>query len=78
MLNLERHKIDPPKGKPILEALGDYCATKKHRSDDRRGKIRLLITRMAEYLGKEFGRKMLADATKLELEKFTQTWRGPI
>ncbi|MCX6608737.1 MAG: hypothetical protein NTV52_34800, partial [Acidobacteria bacterium] len=84
MHEFERTLVEPdapagsalPPGKSILEALDDYIATKKHRSDDRRRKIRLLISRMAEFLSVEFSKTILGEVTKLELEKFTQTWDG--
>ncbi len=78
-LYLEPPTLDVPKtpaGKPILEALDHYAATKGHRSDDRRRKIRLLIRRMAEFLAVEFGKTLVTEVAKLDLERFMQTWQG--
>ena len=75
MLYLEPEAAkEPPKA--IEEAVADFVATKKHRTDNRRRKCARLLGQMCEYLKASFGHRYITDPSKIDLEKFLQTWGG--
>jgi len=72
-LYLEPDKKPP---EPIEKAIDDFVATKKHKSDNRQRKCKRLLGKMAEFLKASFGHRNITDPTKVDLEKFLQTWDG--
>lgn len=68
-LYLEPDKKPP---KSLGEAIADFIATKKHRSEDRRRKCQRILGRMAAFLDAPH----VTQVTKVDLERFMQTWHG--
>ena len=65
---------DPPKA--LEEAIGHFLATKKHRSNDRQRKLRLVLGRMKDFLERQYGHNLVSDVRKTDLEAFLNTWEG--